>query len=295
MNSDIIILALAVLPVIVLAIFVYKKDQYNKEPFLLLCKAFFFGVLSVIPASLIESVVSPLYSIMGGTDLPVFFQGIFTGFVVAGCTEEICKLIFLKWAVWKSPHFDEYFDGIVYATFVSLGFAGIENIMYVVSQDSFAASLATGSMRAILSVPGHFLFAVVMGYYFALARFNPEERKSNMFKAFLYPMLLHGTYDSLLMVPEYLDNDLVSGLFFVVFIYFDIKLWKIGMRRLRALQALNEEQYQSSTANDASDSANYGNASTDNDNAGYGNNSWNNSGTSNQNGGDPFSGFKWDV
>ena len=134
MNSDIIILALAVLPVIVLAIFVYKKDQYNKEPFLLLCKAFFFGVLSVIPASLIESVVSPLYSIMGGTDLPVFFQGIFTGFVVAGCTEEICKLIFLKWAVWKSPHFDEYFDGIVYATFVSLGFAGIENIMYVVSQ-----------------------------------------------------------------------------------------------------------------------------------------------------------------
>ena len=82
---------------------------------------------------------------------------------------------------------------------------------------------------------------------------------------------------------------------YIVFIYFDIKLWKIGMRRLKALQALNEEQYQSSTANDASDSANYGNASTDNDNAGYGNNSWNNGGTSNQNGGDPFSGFKWDV
>ncbi|MCR5193426.1 MAG: PrsW family intramembrane metalloprotease [Bacteroidales bacterium] len=298
MYSDIIILALAVLPVIVLAVYVYRKDQFNKEPFRLLCKAFFFGVLSVIPAAVIEGIVSPMYGSMGGGDLPVFFQGIFTGFVVAGCTEEICKLMFLRWAVWKSPHFDEYFDGIVYATFVSLGFAGIENVMYVVSQDSFASSLATGSMRAILSVPGHFLFAVVMGYYFALARFNPEERKSNMFKAFLYPMLLHGTYDSLLMVPEYFESDLISGAFFIVFIYFDIKLWKIGMRRLKALQALNEEQYKSSAANDTnySDYSDYGNQGGDSGGAGYGDSgSWNNDDSSSKSNGDAFGGFKWDV
>ena len=67
--------------------------------------------------------------------------------------------------IWRNKNFNEPFDGIVYACFIGLGFAGIENIMYVFGNDTVGGALTTGVMRALLSVPGHFLFAVIMGYF----------------------------------------------------------------------------------------------------------------------------------
>lgn len=277
MTNSIILLALAVLPVFVLGTYVYRKDKFEKEPISMLFKAFFFGCLSVLPAIFIESWLSSVYSLFGGDFLPGAVEGLYTGFVVAGFTEELCKLLLLSIAVWKSRYFDEYFDGIVYATFVSLGFAGLENIMYVFGQDTFGASLATGSVRAILSVPAHFLFGVVMGYYFALAKFQPEKRTDNIAKALIYPMLLHGTFDSLLMVPEAMgvDGTIVAVVFFVVFLYFDVKLWKIGMRRLRSLQEMDGSNAGYSRGNQYSNPDDDGSSSNSNTMQ------------------DPFSGFNW--
>lgn len=238
MTSNVILLSLAIFPVFVLGFYVYSKDKFEKEPLRMLIKAFLFGCLSVVPAIFMESALSASFEAMGGALLPGAIKGFYNGYIVAGCSEELCKLLLLSLAVWRSRYFDEYFDGIVYATFVSLGFAGLENIMYVFGQEDFTASIATGTMRAVLSVPGHFLFGVVMGYYFALAKFQPENRFGNLVKAFVFPMLLHGTFDALLMIPEAMgaDGTLLSVAFFVLFIYFDIKLWKIGMRRLKGLQ-----------------------------------------------------------
>ena len=282
MSNNIILLSLSVFPVLLLGSYVYYKDKFQKEPLGMLFKAFFFGCLSVVPAIFIESLLSANYEIMFGNLLPDMFRGIYTGFIVAGFSEELCKLLLLALAVWRSRYFDEYFDGIVYATFVSLGFAGLENIMYVFGQEDFGTSIATGTMRAILAVPAHFLFGVVMGYYFAIAKFQPEHRFGNFVKAFIFPMLLHGTYDSLLMVPEAMgvDGTLVSIGFFVLFIYFDIKLWKIGMRRLKGLQRLGEEQVYEGT---------YG-GNSDRDGDLYGGDSGSGNGSQ-----DPFSGFNWNV
>ena len=301
-QNDIILLALAVLPVIVLAIFIYRKDKFDKEPLGMLVKAFFFGCLSVIPAIFLESILTSVYTIFLDW-LPPFVSGIYNGYVVAGCSEELCKLLLLTIAVWGSRHFDEYFDGVVYAAFVSLGFAGCENIMYVFNQESFSTAFMTGSMRAILSVPAHFLFAVVMGYYFALAKFEPRHRAANYFKAFFLPMLLHGTFDALLMVPEAMGSEgsLLSGILFVVFIYFDVRLWKVGMRKLNNLQWFSEQQriQQDSerwnTGYGASNSGAYDNGSY---NSGtYDNDQDNTSQGSNytQGSNDPFSGFNWNV
>jgi len=267
------LLALAILPVLVLGIYVYRQDRFKKEPFGMLLKAFLMGCLSTVPAIFLEQFLSSLYVPIADL-LPPAFEGLYTGFVVAGCSEELCKLLMLSWAVWRSVHFDEYFDGIVYATFVSLGFAGLENVMYVFSSESYSAAIMTGSMRAILSVPGHFLFGVAMGYYFALAKFQPEHRGVNLFKAFLFPMLLHGTFDALLMIPEAMgdDNGVITSVLFIFFIIFDIKLWKIGMRRLRHLQELSEDQ--------ATEEASYDDPFS--------------GGSSNQ-GGNPFDGFNWNV
>ena len=241
--KEIIVLLLAVLPVALLAWFIYRKDKFEKEPISMLAKAFFFGCLSIIPAILIELLLASLFSSQSAV-----VNGIFHGYVVAGSTEELCKLAFLALAVWKSREFNEYFDGIVYATIVSLGFAAVENVGYVFSPDTFSGSLAIGTMRAILSVPAHFLFGVVMGYYFAIAKYQPSNRKSALWKAFLYPMLLHGTYDALLMIPEGFNEDLgwLIAIIFIVFVYFDVKLWIIGMKKLKNLQQMSEQQMSAS-------------------------------------------------
>lgn len=235
---NIILLLLAVLPVVMLAWVVYRQDKYEKEPFAKLVKAFFFGALAILPAIFLESFLS--YFTPG---IPVV-DGLFEGFVVAGCSEELCKLLLLTLAIWKSPEFNEYFDGIVYACFVSLGFACFENIGYVFDQDLFSDALVTGSVRAVLSVPGHFLFGVMMGYYFALAKFDPQHRAGHLFKAFLMPMLLHGTFDALLMIPESMGAgaEVVSSVLFIALIWFDVKMWKWGVRRIHRLQELSQQQ-----------------------------------------------------
>ena len=244
LNMNIYLIAIAVLPVLVLAFVVYRQDKYEKEPLGKLIKAFIFGALSIIPAGILESVLvqyTPPFPIVSGA---------YTGFVVAGCSEELFKLLFLYWAVWKSVEFNEYFDGIVYACFVSLGFACFENVGYVLGQEVFAEAMVTGSIRAVLSVPGHFLFGVMMGYYFSLAKFGYSDnggsrpRGRYLLLAFLVPMLLHGTFDSLLMIPESMGEGqgLVASALFILLIWFDVKMWKWGVRRIRHLQELSEKQ-----------------------------------------------------
>lgn len=216
------LIGIAILPVIILLTYIYKKDKFQKEPLPLLLGALGMGMLSVLPIVFVERALSNLNPYEGVNG------ALYTAFVVAGCTEEGFKLLFLYWLIWRNRHFDEYFDGIVYAVFVSMGFALVENVMYV-----FSGGLGTGIMRALLSVPAHFLFAVVMGYFFALAKFY-RNRGLNMVLAFIAPMLLHGTFDALLMVAEV--SETMQGVCFFAFIVFDIILWKIGKKRLRQLE-----------------------------------------------------------
>lgn len=239
MSLPLLLLVLSVAPVLFLLFFVYRRDRYEREPFPLLILTFVLGLFSVLPAALMESVVS----LFQPAD-PVG-ASFYNGFCVAGFCEELTKLLLLSWLIWRNRNFDEYFDGIVYAVFLSLGFAASENLMYVFGQDSFMSSFFTGSMRALLAVPAHFLFAVVMGYHFALAKFDPQHRLRHLFHALLVPVLLHGTYDTLLMLSSALGTDGggLTGLLFVTFVVFDIYMWRWGMRRIRALQELSQQQH----------------------------------------------------
>lgn len=232
----------AVLPVLLLLYFIYRKDKLNPEPLGKLLLTFFVGCLCVIPAGLMESVIMPLGP---SAEVAPVLNGVFTGYAVAGFSEELCKLLLLLWVIWRSPQFDEYFDGIVYAAFLSLGFACVENIGYVMSGDD---PMTTALMRGLLAVPAHFLFAVTMGYYVSLAKFDPAGRRGHLWKALLYPVLMHGTYDALLMVSSNLggsDGGLATGVtlvLFVLFIVFDIKLWRWGLKRIKRLQERSKEQ-----------------------------------------------------
>ena len=230
-----IILITALLPVVILLFFIYRKDQYNKEPIGKLVLTFFVGCISVVPAGLMEQLLSAYKP-----EQPLV-AAIFDGYVVAGLSEELWKLLLLMLVIWRSRHFDEYFDGIVYATYLSLGFACVENVMYVFGSTD---PMSTAFMRGLLAVPAHFLFAVTMGYYLSIAKFDPENRPLHLMKALLYPVLLHGTYDALLMVNDSLGGNaaLVSGVLTIIFIYFDVKLWRWGLRRIKRLQERTHEQ-----------------------------------------------------
>ena len=235
----------AVLPVFVILYFIYRKDKNQPEPTGKLIKTFFAGCLSILPAALMESGLS-LFA-PDASQVPVM-NGVYTGFAVAGFCEELCKLLLLLLVVWRSQYFDEYFDGIVYAVYLSMGFACVENVMYVFgNEDAMSVALA----RGVLAVPAHFLIAVTMGYYVSLAKFDPQHKLKHLSLALIYPVLLHGTYDSLLMVSEnistaYGEEDtvvtVVCMVLFVLFIVFDIMLWKWGVKRIKKMQQRSKEQ-----------------------------------------------------
>lgn len=227
---DTIILMLAVLPVIVLASYIYKKDKYEKEPIGMLLRAFFLGLLA-IPLDLV--VVETINVMIPGST--VFYQAFFE----AGIPEELCKWALFMIFIWRNKNFNEFFDGIVYACFIGLGFACIENIMYVFGNETFGGAFATGVMRALLSVPGHFLFAVIMGYFLGMAKFRPEQRRKYMMLSLVCPMLAHGLFDYLLMLSSaFSENNLewMGTLLFIVFLYLDVKMWKIGVKHIAKMQ-----------------------------------------------------------
>lgn len=180
------LLLLATAPVIIILVYIYIRDRYEKEPLGLLLRTLFFGMLIIPPVVAVEAYLSGL-----GFHLSGLNKAAYTAFVVAACTEELFKFTALRLSIWKNKNFDERFDGIVYSVFISLGFAWIENIMYV-----YQHGVSTGMIRALTAVPAHAVFGVSMGYYFSKAKFGS---RVNLIFALLMPILLHGIYDFIVM------------------------------------------------------------------------------------------------
>ena len=211
------LLLLALAPVFVIATYIYFRDKYEKEPIRLLVFAMLAGAVAVLPILLVESVLSSL-----GTGLPHLMSAAWKAFVVAAFSEETFKYIALYLLIWKSPEFNEKFDGIVYAVYVSLGFAAVENILYVTG-----GGMQAGISRAITAVPAHAIFGVTMGFYFGLARFYETERAALKRKALLYPILLHGIYDFILFTG--------MAWLTIVFVGFLVYLYISGLKRIKEL------------------------------------------------------------
>lgn len=192
------ILIAAVLPAFVLIYYIYRKDKYQREPVRQLLKAFGYGILSVF---VVLWIFGPAISMVTIAAPATAIEAFWNAFLTAGLPEEVAKLFCLWLFLRKNPYFDEYIDGIVYAVCVGMGFAAFENIGYLFS--NVDAWREIGLLRAILSIPGHFFFAVTMGYFYSKAVFgSPSHRRWNYFLALLVPVLLHGLFDALLMTSD---------------------------------------------------------------------------------------------
>lgn len=211
------LLIAALAPVLALLYIIYKVDRYNREPVRLLWKLFFFGALSAAPVIVVEEFLSGLNVFPGD------WRNFYTAFVVAAFTEELFKWFVLRHFAYRDRAYDEYLDGIVYGVFVSLGFAALENVLYVLGNNDINVAI----MRALTALPGHMLFGVAMGYYFSIMKFA---RTKGLFEqafrqSLIIPMVLHGIYDYILM-SQY-------QWLLILFIPYLIYMWQFGIRRIK--------------------------------------------------------------
>lgn len=190
-----ILLGLALAPGLLIAIYVYMKDKYEKEPIGLLIRYFLLGGVSVFVTLLISMGWGLVFEARNN-----YYSQLFYAFLVVGLTEEFSKFIFLRLA-YRRPEFNEPFDGIVYSVMISLGFATLENVLYV-----YSYGLQTALVRMFTAVPAHAANAVIMGYFFGLAKFRKEGQVGLMLAGLLAATFFHGAYDYCLFVSEYDDT-----------------------------------------------------------------------------------------
>ena len=209
--ATLILVAAAVIPAAFLMKKVYDLDHLEKESRSLMKSLIIAGFLAAIPAVLAETIFPAIMDAVLPQESVVY--QFLMNFGVIALSEEGSKYYFLKRKTWKNPEFNCQFDGIVYAVFVSLGFALLENILYVLP---YGLGVALG--RALTSIPGHASFGVFMGAFYGIARKEENlghqaESKSARKSAVLIPVLLHGAYDFTAM---YRGGEL--ALFFLLFI-----------------------------------------------------------------------------
>ncbi|MCI5690458.1 MAG: PrsW family glutamic-type intramembrane protease [Clostridiales bacterium] len=221
MHVILFLVAAALLPPLVLMGVVYRMDRLEREPPALLAGLFLRGVLAMFPILILELLASQFVDFFYWQPLVYLFL---TYFVIPGFVEEGVKFRVLRRRTWNEPNFNYRFDGVVYAVFVSLGFAAVENVLYVLT-----SGFSTAVLRAIFSIPGHAMFGVIMGLSFSQASWaqrhgQREQAAAQQKRAWLLPALLHGAYDFLLVG--------FGGLFYVYF--FGLVLYVVRLLRRAA-------------------------------------------------------------
>lgn len=218
-----ILIIAAVLPAIILLVKVYQADRLEREPLGLLVSLVFLGIISTLIAMVCEGIGESILGLLFSKNSWLYY--FFMYFGVVAFSEEGAKYLLLKRRTWRHPAFNCQFDGMVYAIFISLGFALWENIGYVM-----ANGLGTALIRAVTAVPGHACFGVFMGAFYGLAK--RYESEGNLAKskaarklALFLPAFLHGCYD-FIAVTQYRGT-------VWIFVAFVIVLFVLAFRMVR--------------------------------------------------------------
>ena len=228
------IIGVALLPSILLGLYIWIKDP-QKEPISWLLGGFLLGGAICVPVASIETVIEdflfgPYFSASN------YFEMSANAFLVAAIPEEGFKLLVLWLLLRWNPYFDEHIDGIVYAVCVGLGFAAVENVIYLMGDENW---VSTAIVRSLLAVPGHFVYAVLMGFYYSLYCFVDHSKK-NAVCILLVPVIVHGIYDSLAMTGRV--NPYVGLVCFFVLIFFCIRIQLMAKKRILFLIKKDKEQ-----------------------------------------------------
>ncbi len=219
------ILSAGIAPGLALLSYFYLRDQYEQEPVRAVFKTFLLGCILTFPIMFIQYILE----VEG-----ILQANVLVAFIRAALLEEFFKWFLLYFTIFKHADFDEPFDGIVYGASISLGFATVENILYLA-----ANGLSSAFGRALLPVSSHALFGVIMGYYFGKAKFQSRKKeRRRICLAFLIPFLLHGLYDFILLSEKYWIYYILPFMLF---------LWWLGLRKVRQAHLLTKTYYENAS------------------------------------------------
>ena len=227
------LIALAIAPGFAICLFIFHRDAYNREPKLNLFVSFFLGALIVLPVAYAEIYFNqfPDQTISGVAA---------SAFLVVALTEELGKFIILRFYAYPKKSFDEPLDGIVYGVMIGMGFATLENILYV---QKFG--MQTGLLRMFLSVPAHATFGVLMGYYAGKAKFDKSDSNRLLFLGLFWAVLFHGLFDFFLFlqgnpyVKDYISDLL---LFISAVISFAVAI-RLSLKHIKKHRILSQQTY----------------------------------------------------
>jgi RsiW-degrading membrane proteinase PrsW (M82 family) len=190
---------LSAIPALGLAAYVWYSDATSSEPLSLLVATFLLGVLTANFAAVVNSLLQPYFQLLGFVGSVLFF------FLVVGPIEETVKLLAVRLYAFSHDSFQAVIDGAVYGAMAGLGFATIENALYITQNLNMAETGiglgligAGGGITAVraLAGPGHVIYSAFAGYYLGLAKFNPRNRGPIIVKGLLIATLIHATYNS---------------------------------------------------------------------------------------------------
>ena len=204
---------LAAAPAAMLAFFVFVKDRYEKEPVFMLFISALFGFISCGYVLALDITIEKIF---------INKSQLLSVFVLSAGTEELIKLIFIFFITYKNKYLNEPFDAVIYSAYVCLGFAWAENIIYIFSPE--LGGINTAFMRAIFSVPGHFLFSVLMGYNLAFFAYYKKGIKYIGF-SFLLPYIAHAAYNLILLW----ENDM----YLLIFVPYNLFLWFVCLKIMK--------------------------------------------------------------
>ncbi|MBP3807517.1 MAG: PrsW family intramembrane metalloprotease [Eubacterium sp.] len=235
-----IVLTVAIIPTVVLMIFIYFQDNHEKEPISLLLKIFGLGVLSCIPVLIVEILGQLLNDLVfGGAKLMYYFS---LAFFCVAPTEEFFKFMAAYLLTWRNKHFNYKFDGIVYCLFGSMGFAAIENVKYLIEGgNELTTVMVTGIGRALLAIPCHAMCGIFMGYFYGNAKYlksygDRSGCRRNLFTGFAVAVCLHGFYDFCLFTG--------NVLFLILFVIFVIAADVLTIIRIVKAKKENAKMYE---------------------------------------------------
>lgn len=225
----------AVAPAAFLLHFIYVRDKWEREPLRLVLKVYFISFLTVIPAVALEA--GGLLA-LGVGESSTLLQIALLSFGVVGLAEEGSKFLFLRWLAYHRREFDEVYDGILYGVTVSLGFATVENLLYVFSAPSFGVRVLTVILRALTAVPVHALLGIIMGYYIGRAKFaaTPSARARLLWRGLALAVVLHGLYDFLMLSMGTDAAGVLVGVFALAALLLIAMMWVAGLQLIRHAQ-----------------------------------------------------------
>lgn len=238
---------IAILPAAILLAYTLWVDRYKKEPPAQLAKGFLFGILSAFAAVFVSTIFERIgLDVDPGPENSVLYH-LRHAFYGAAIPEETVKLLMIWLLLKQNPYFDERLDGIVYAVCVGLGFATIENVLYLLLEDDSVG--ATALMRGLFAVPGHFCYAVIMGYFYSRDHFGEISARTAVLGAWFLPVVLHGLYDTAVfcLQDDVGGNTLLAmvPVFLMVLIFISLRWSRQSMKKLVAqdLSDLREDSH----------------------------------------------------